>query len=226
MNKTFKLKSLLLSMVVAGAATASIAPTVAQAGVSANIGAVTNYVFRGVEQTETASASAGLDYEDESGIYVGTWVADVERGIEYDLYAGWGGEFEGVAVGIGGTYYGYTHEGFDTSYTELNLSVGYGMFSAGYDMGSWEDGATAGGDADYNHIYVGAEMGDFSATLGQTDYKDEVDGALTYIDVSYSTELSAGLDGTVTYTYASPEDSTAPNETYLVLGVSKSFDIM
>ena len=237
MNKTFKLKSLLLSMVVAGAATASIAPTAAQAGVSANVGVVSNYIFRGVAQsnfddgdgstTSAPSASVGLDYEDDSGLYIGTWVADVERGLEYDLYAGWGGNFDDVAVGIGGTYYGYTHEAFDTSYTELNLSLGYEMFSVGYDLGKYEDGNGPGDDADYDHMYVSAEYESFSATIGQLDgNKDADDDKVTYIDLGFSTELAAGIDGSVNYINSSYEESGKPSESFLVFGLSKSFDIM
>lgn len=227
MNKTFKLKSLLLSMVVAGAATASIAPTAAQAGVSANVGAVTNYVFRGVEQTESASGYAGLDYENDSGFYVGTWVADVDRGLEYDIYAGYGTEVEGVSLGLGATYFGYTLEAFDSPYLELNLSAGFGMFSVGYDFGTHEKNDTLGfGETDYDNMYIGAEYEAFSATLGSYDPDtDTKDDAYMYLDVSYSLELAAGLDGSVTYTYVDQEADVA-NETYLVFGVSKSFDLM
>ena len=97
--KMTALKTAILSAVVAGSSMMAIAPATAQAGVSANAGMVSNYVFRGVEQTESASASAGLDYEHESGFYIGTWAADVEAGLEYDLYAGWSGNLGPISAG-------------------------------------------------------------------------------------------------------------------------------
>ncbi len=224
MKKAFQLKTLLLSMAVAGAATVAIAPAVAQAGVSANIGMVSNYIFRGVEQTESASASAGLDFESDSGFYIGTWAADVESGLEYDLYGGWAGEFEGVSLGLGASGYYYTDTAFDSAYEEVNLSVGYGMFTVGYDKGTYKPAA---GDVDYDHKYLSLAYEDFSATVGLNDGDiDTSDDALTYFDLGYSTELAAGLDGSINLITTTSEDDTVKDQSYLVLGVSKSFDLM
>ena len=68
-----------------------LVPAAAMADLSANVGMVSDYIFRGVYQEDT-SASAGLDYEDESGFYIGTWGADVGDGLETDLYFGYAGE--------------------------------------------------------------------------------------------------------------------------------------
>lgn len=219
-----KLKTLALSIAVASASAVSMVPAAVQAGVSANIGMVSNYVFRGIEQTESASASAGLDYENDSGFYLGTWAADVESGLEYDLYAGWGGEFEGISLGLGVAGYYYTDTAFDSTYEEYNLSAGYGMFTVGYDKGVHQPSA---GDVDYDHKYLSVAYDDFSATYGVTDMDiDAADDAITYIDLGYSTELSAGLDGSINLVTTSSEADAAKDEAYLILGVSKSFDIM
>lgn len=133
MKQTAKLKTLVLSMAVAGSSIAALAPATTQAGVSGNIGLVNQYIFRGIEQSGSATAQAGLDYEHESGGYVGVWGSEVgdNQGLEYDLYGGWSGEFSGVSVGLGATLYNYTKDlskddnAFDTAYQEVNLSVGY-----------------------------------------------------------------------------------------------------
>jgi len=224
MKKTFTLKSLALSLVVAGAASVAIVPATSQAGVSANIGMVSNYVFRGVEQTESASASAGLDYESDSGFYLGTWTADVEQGLEYDLYGGWAGEFSGVSLGLGATGYYYTDSAFDSSYEEANLSLGYGMFTVGYDKGVYKP---TSGDIDYDHKYISASYSDFSATVGMYDPDvDTSDDANTYIDVGYSTDIVAGFSGSINLIAVSSEANTVKDQSYLVLGLTKSFDIM
>jgi uncharacterized protein (TIGR02001 family) len=222
--KTLKLKTLALSLAVAGAASVAVVPAVSQAGASANIGMVSNYVFRGIEQTESASASAGLDFENDSGFYIGTWAADVEKGLEYDLYAGWAGEFEGVSLGLGATGYYYTDTAFDSPYEEVNASIGYGMFTVGYDKGVYKPSS---GNVDYDHKYVSMAYDDFSATYGVNDGDiDTSDDAISYLDLGYSTELAAGFDGSINFVATSSEDSATKDQSYLILGVSKSFDIM
>ncbi len=224
MKKTFQLKKLLVAVAMTSSATMMMAPVVAQAGVSANVGMVSNYVFRGVEQSGEASASAGLDYENDSGLYVGTWVADVNNGLEYDLYAGWSGEVKGVSLGLGGTYFGYTEADFDQPYKELNLSVGFAGVTLGYDKGVHE---VVVKDEDYSHAYISYERNNFSATYAVYDANNDVNNdAINYLDLGYSMELSKGLDGSVNYLYTSPEDSAQDPKAYLILGISKSFDVM
>ena len=68
--------SIALSTTLLASATFTSAQAVALEGVSGNVGLVSQYLFRGIAQTSTASASAGLDYEN-GGFYLGTWAADV-----------------------------------------------------------------------------------------------------------------------------------------------------
>ena len=85
------------------AISAALLSTSAMADWSANVGLVSDYHFRGIQQTESASASAGIDYEN-GGIYAGVWTAEVEDGLEVDIYGGYGHEFEsGLGLGIGYT---------------------------------------------------------------------------------------------------------------------------
>lgn len=47
--------------------------------ISANIGVVSNYIFRGVTQTQDGAAvQGGLDVTHSSGFYAGTWVSNVD----------------------------------------------------------------------------------------------------------------------------------------------------
>jgi len=91
---------------------------IAQADLSVNLGFVSEYHYRGIFQADS-SASGGLDYE-ANGFYVGTWVADVDVGLEYDLYAGYAGEIGDVGYSIGYTGYFYTDDRFDDTYQEIN----------------------------------------------------------------------------------------------------------
>jgi len=57
------------------------APAVAEDSynISANIGAVSNYMWRGVTQTQDGAAiQGGLDFTHESGFYMGTWASNVD----------------------------------------------------------------------------------------------------------------------------------------------------
>ncbi|MGS0730349.1 TorF family putative porin, partial [Shewanella sp. 0m-11] len=81
----------------------SLLSTTAHAAVEANIGATSNYLWRGVTQTDDAVAvQGGIDYSHDSGFYAGTWASNVDFGdetsYEVDFYAGFAGtigdEFE------------------------------------------------------------------------------------------------------------------------------------
>ena len=51
---------------------------VAQAEITANIAAVSDYMFRGVSQSSNAAIQGGMDYANESGFYAGTWMSNID----------------------------------------------------------------------------------------------------------------------------------------------------
>ena len=114
------------------------------AEVTANVGYMSEYIFRGISQSDS-SAMGGLDFK-ASGFYLGTWGADVEQGLEVDLYGGYNGSIGDLNYGIGGTYYTYTDD-FDDDYQEINLSLGYKIFSISAAIGQYDnfDGPTSDG---------------------------------------------------------------------------------
>src|SRR6185369_16190595 len=76
-----------------------------------NVGAATDYVFRGYSQTnEDPEVFGGLDAA-YGKFYAGTWVSNVDFGdstdFEYDLYAGFKPTVGPVALDIGVIRYGY-----------------------------------------------------------------------------------------------------------------------
>ena len=233
MKKTFKLKNLALSLAVAGAASVAMVPAASQAGVSANVGVFTDYVFRGLNQAAdkgTPALQGGFDYEHDSGLFAGVWGSTMDQGFEYDLYAGWGGSFEGVDLGIGYISYMYSEDvgeadSGSSAFEEINLSAGYGPISIGYDLGT--DNTVASTDEDkYVHYSVSADMGAIaegvSLTYGATKY-DGADDASGYFDIGYATTLDMGVDLGVNMILS---DANTDDTTYFVVGLSKSFDLM
>ncbi|KUJ74627.1 hypothetical protein AVO42_04300 [Thiomicrospira sp. XS5] len=237
MKKTFSVKSLLVSMAIASSAAVSVAPATTQAGVTGNMGAVSTYVFRGLKQTG-AAGQGGIDYESDSGFYLGTWASNVDEGdqgqngMEIDAYGGWGGSFGGVDLGIGYAGYFYTNA-FDDMYNELNLSVGFGGVTLAFNPGIY-DAENSDGDSttNYYNVNVSGDIGPISAELGYDDWDTSTgetkDGAVnTYLNLTYSRELFKSVDGSITYTGNWEEDADGDGylQNYLILGISTTFDI-
>ena len=92
------------------------APAIVSADVSSNVSASSNYLFRGVTQTDGAAAvQGGLDYEHASGFYAGGWGSNVDFGdgtsYELDLYAGFSGSVEELGYDVGYIYWVYGFNG-------------------------------------------------------------------------------------------------------------------
>lgn len=215
-------KSLVAASVLA--ATTLVSGT-AMAGLSGNLGMVSDYYFRGIEQGSGATASAGLDY-DISGVYVGTWVADVTTGMEYDLYAGYAGEVSGFSYDLGYYTYNYTNEAFDTTYQEAALTVGYGPISASYAVGTHDADPE---DEDYTFASVTAEYKGFYGTYGT--HGDDFEGS--YVELGYNTTIAdwdAGVaiinsDEDLASGYGMvDENGEATSDVSVVFSVSKSID--
>ena len=128
-----KTKILVPALVLSSAAI--VVPATSHAELSANIGWVSDYLYRGIFQ-EDSSASGGIDYASDGGFYLGTWGADVGDGLEYDAYFGFAGGDE-FTYKIGYTGYFYTDD-FDDTYQEVNLGIGYGIFALDVAIGEWD----------------------------------------------------------------------------------------
>ncbi|MCK4706655.1 MAG: TorF family putative porin [Gammaproteobacteria bacterium] len=218
-------KSLILSAAVAGALSSSVA--LAVEGLSANAGVVSDYYFRGVQQTASASANGGVDYKHKSGFSVGIWAADVEgqspgpaEGIEIDTYASYAGKAGDFGYSVGYTHYGYTGT-FDTSYDEVNLGASYGDFALDVASGSHE--VPNGTDEDYTFASVSYETGPLSVTYGS--WGNDYAGA--YLEVGLTTDIG-GAEAGISFVNGDPDDGVKnimTDGTALVFSISKSFDL-
>jgi len=157
-------------------------------GLSANISVVSNYIWRGLTQTDNRPAiQGGIDYTHESGLYLGnwnsniTWVADEgyanNSHFEMNFYAGLKKEWlgSGFASDIGFIQYYYPSSGTNAGFTNPNTGEvyiaqnftmgrfsGYGKFS--YSVTNSQGFSNSTG-SNYSEFNVDYETGFFNFTL-------------------------------------------------------------
>ena len=143
------------------------ATAAAHADLEFNVAAASNYLFRGVTQTEDdAAVSGGVDWSHDSGIYLGTWMSNVSfADAEVDWYGGIAGETSGgLGWDVGALYYNYPDCG-NCDYAELSGRLSYAWLSAGVAYTFY--GETDNDDPfDSGDIYVDAAV-DLPLNLGE-----------------------------------------------------------
>ena len=119
---------------------------------SANIGAASDYVFRGVSQTsENAQVFGGVDVGYQNA-YAGLWVSNVDFGdstdVEYDVYAGVKPEFAGINFDLGVVYYAYVNspDGAKYGYGEVKALASRAIGKATVGAGLYYSPDFFGGD--------------------------------------------------------------------------------
>ncbi|WP_133470806.1 TorF family putative porin [Paraglaciecola marina] len=221
--KTFKLTAITATLLAVTGFS-----SVATAAVDANFGATSNYVWRGVSQSSNAaSVSGGLDYSDDSGFYVGTWVGslgdDVSgfNGAETDFYLGYGGESDGFGYDVGYIYYSYT-ELVDSDFGELYFNGSYGAFGFGvaYTVNSQVD---EGSLFDAGDIYANVSYGfdlanDYSLglTLGYYDFDAGSDGDYAHFQADIA-------KGDFTFSVSKAESASGDDDIKFIASWGTSF---
>jgi len=220
---------LLKTTAVAGLLAASGAASAIE--LSGNVALTTDYVWRGVSQTDGSPAiQGGFDADLGNGLYAGVWGSNVdfgdEQSMELDVYAGWAGEFNGVGVDVGFIHYAYPTSDSDTDFTELYVGLAYGPASITQYFGIDNDSDDIG-DKDYgNYTDIGLDLGEYNgvALAAHVGYYDLNGGSGDYWDWKLAASTSMfGVDWEVAYTdvdnHGGADINDDPN---LVLTVSKS----
>jgi len=214
-----KIKNFVPALVLSAVAV----PATSMAETTANIGWVSDYLYRGIFQ-EDSSASAGVDYTHDSGFYLGTWGADVGDGLETDIYFGFaGGDKFTYKVGYTGYYY---TDDFDGTYNEVNLGVGYGIFALDVAVGEYDGSdilGTAAADYTFTSITISPEKGPYYK-FGS--FSDEFDGDYIEVGYTYSIEdagvdLSLALVGSDDLNVSDPDDNET-GDWKLTFGIKKN----
>ena len=122
------------------------------AAVSANVSFATDYIWRGMTQTDGPAISGGFDYETDGGFYAGIWGSNVDfndgAGSELDYYFGYGFEVGGIGVDLGYVAFDYPKNKTGLDFEEVVIGLSVGDFGFTYALG--QDGAP-----DYNEISYG-----------------------------------------------------------------------
>jgi uncharacterized protein (TIGR02001 family) len=120
--------------------TALALPSVALAELSFNVGAVSDYRYRGISQSRLKPAvQGGVDFSTESGFYLGTWASSIKwikdvpgagnAGVEIDLYGGYKAEIvKGLGYDVGVLTYQYPSNKLNpkAETTEIYGALSYG----------------------------------------------------------------------------------------------------
>jgi uncharacterized protein (TIGR02001 family) len=191
------------SLALAGTASAAEDSSVSFAF---NVGANTDYVFRGISQTDTdPSVFGGVDASFGIG-YAGVWASNVDFGngtdIEFDIYAGFKPVVGAVTFDLAVIYYGYTDQpsGSNEDYWEgkIAASVPAGPATLGAALYYSPEFFGKTGDATYIEVNAASPIGDtkfsVSGALGH-QYVDIGPGYTTWnAGISYALTDNIGLD--------------------------------
>jgi uncharacterized protein (TIGR02001 family) len=190
-----------LSLLLLAAAFHPETSSEARAELSANIGVVSNYYFRGFSESDDGAAvQGGLDWESPTGFYVGTWASNVDFGddtsYELDLYLGFANELDnGLGYDIGYLYYAYPDAPGSADFGEIYGELSYSLFSVGaaYVVNDSDDSALESGDVYY---YAGVDFplaNEFSLgfLVGRTAFDDSDRENYTHFTASLGKETDS-----------------------------------
>jgi uncharacterized protein (TIGR02001 family) len=187
--------------------TLMLAAATANAGVTGNVAFTSDYLFRGVSQSNNNAAIQGtMSYAHDSGFYATAWgssIATSTGGLELDTLFGYAGKTGEAAYDVGVMRYNYPGLNENTA-GQVDSDTGLPV------------------DADYNEIY--ASVSAYGAKLGvnhSPDYFLE-SGAFTYLYATYGTEV-AGLGLFASVGMNSFDSAAKMNQALFTTGADDSY---
>lgn len=225
------------------------------AGVTGNVGAVSTYMFRGLQQTSGAAIQGGVDYSHDSGLYAGFWASnigwgyglgDTAGGTETDFYAGFTKALGDFTFDIGGIGYIYPEQFEDHGPSNVNTFEGY--FGVSYSVLSFKyyyspkyfgNGKSTGYsdavDESYYSLSAAIPLSDslkLTASAGYTKTGEDV--ALCYSlsncetkdsYVDYSVGLAKTIDESLSATFQVIDTTLKSDDPMVMIGIKKTFSL-
>ena len=244
------MKKTLLTLAAALAVTALPAVSFAEdSPLSFNIGAFTDYRYRGISQTRLKPAiQGGVDYALPAGFYVGAWASNIkwikdipggDASVEIDLYGGYKGEIQkdfGYDIGVLTYQYPSNKLNPSANTTELYGALTFGPATLKYSHSVTNlFGFTDSKNSGYLDLSATFDVSGFSVTphLGYQKVAKNSNSSYTDYSLTVSKDLSgfvlsAALVGADTKTIAGIPAYPSPSgkdlgKAGLVLGVKKTF---
>lgn len=234
-------------LVVAVSVAAAVSSFAVNAGTTASISASNLYLFRGLNFSGSAPQVAGsLDYAHDTGLYAGIWASsESTSGQEYDLYAGYKGEYNGFGYDASVIDYNYpdstaasgNEDIGDRSELVLGFSAGPASLKI---VDSLQGDASSDPDSagsyqyyalSYNTDMLGVTLGiwdlDTNALFKASGVAIDGGDTMTHLDVSYF--ATDELTFTASQVVDNPEDDANVqafnDDTLFVATYTKKFDL-
>ena len=182
-----------------------------ESSLSFNVGAVSDYRYRGISQSRLKPAvQGGFDYADKSGFYVGAWASSIkwikdaggDASVEVDLYGGYKGALGVVSYDLGFLRYEYPSNklAIDANTNEVYGAVTMGPVTLKYSHAvSNLFGFTNSKNSYYLDLSGTFDMGNGFSLVPHVGYQSvKNNGAFSYTDYSLTLgkDLGNGLSAT------------------------------
>ena len=193
-----KFSKIIIASSILAASTLSATAQAADAPVTANFAATSNYIWRGQTQTsDEAAVSGGVDYAHGSGFYAGTWISSLggnstpasgNGSYEHDLYAGYTMDAGPVGMDFGTILYRYpVSSAVEADFQEVYAHFSMSDFEFGVDITIDKEAATAYEDDTYIWASWSTELKKdltLGVKIGSVDYDDPSSEDYTHYSVS------------------------------------------
>lgn len=205
----------------------------AENGLTGNVALTSDYVRRGISQTdETAAIQGGVDFTHESGLHTGAWGSSIDLNnnqagsMELEVYGGFQNEVNGFTYDIGAIYFAYPGSDSDLNYDffEVYLSGSFDFdvanVSASVNYSPEYTGDT--GDSMYYAAGIEVPLAHEFKAIGHVGHLS-VDNSADYTDWSLGVARNwLEMDWSLAYT-DTDLDTSDLDEARTVLTVGKSF---
>lgn len=175
---------------------------------SFNVGATSDYRYRGLSQSRLQPAlQGGVDYADKSGFYIGAWASSIkwikdssgDSNAEIDLYGGYKGAVGDVAYDVGFLRYEYPSNNLPTNANtnEIYGAMTFGVVTVKYSHATTNLFGTANSkNSSYLDLSANFDLGSgFTLTphVGRQTVKNNSASSYTDYSVTLTKDLGNGL---------------------------------
>lgn len=207
--------------------------------VAFNVGATTDYIFRGISQSQhDLAVSGGVDYSHASGFYAGAWLSTQkwvedagpykdDSNLELDLYGGYKGTAGDIGYDVGFIHYSYDGDrdgaavGYVTPETsEIYVGASWKMLSMKYShtvskyFVGWGGGGVDSKGSNYLELNATHDLGNGWGLTGHIGHqKVENFSAASYTDWKIGVTKDVGF-GVVTVAYSDTDGDGGVGEAY------------